>query len=125
MREVKEDLRKIKAYSKEEIIEAIQQYWNSDRIIGEILCILEQKRVHSIFAEHDKALKTEISASDKYCEWMKKMCVNYGDGKTVKISDIPMEELTYGVELEKALKIAEENERKLDKKVHKLLGVLK
>ena len=51
------------------------------------------------------------------------MCIAYGDGKSVKLTNIPLEEITKGAALERALKSAAEAEQKLDKKISKMLNV--
>lgn len=119
----KENLQGLKAYTKDEIIEAMANHFNADKLSKDILYICKQKRGCKIFAEHDKALKAEISARNKYCEWLKEICVKYGDGEKVKISELPMEEITYGVKLENALKTAEKKQERLDKKINEILGI--
>ncbi len=123
MKTTKENLQSLKAYTKDEIIEAITNLFNADRLSKDILYICKQKRYYKFSAERDKALAAEISARNKYCEWLKEMCVNYGDGKKVKISKLPMEEMIYGAKLEKALKTAKKKQERLDKKVDEILGI--
>lgn len=53
------------------------------------------------------------------------MSVKYGDGKNIKIADIPMEELKIGAKFEKAMTAADTKERKLNKELMELLGVEK
>lgn len=53
------------------------------------------------------------------------MSVKYGDGKNVKIADIPMEELKIGAKLEKAMNAADAKERIRNKELMKFLGVEK
>ena len=119
----KENLKSLKAYTKDEIIEAMANHFNADKLSKDILYICKQKRDCKIFAEHNKALKAEISARNEYCEWLKEVCVKYGDGKKVEMSKLPMEEITYGAKLEKALKTAEKKQERLDKKIDEILGI--
>ena len=80
----KENLQSLKAYTKDEIIDAIGNHFNADKLSKDILYICKQKRDCKIFAEHGKALNAEISARNEYCEWLKETCVKYGDGEKVE-----------------------------------------
>ena len=51
------------------------------------------------------------------------MCIAYGDGKSVKLTNIPPKEITKGTALVRALKSATEAEQKLDKKISKMLKI--
>lgn len=113
----------MRAYTKEEIIEAIGGIWCFDDIVGRILRVLEESKLNKIRAEHKEALKKAIAARTKFSEWINDMYIKYGDGDTVKFARVPLEELKHGAELEKAMKIAEKEERKLGREFDKLLGV--
>ena len=119
----REDLQKIRAYTKEEIIEAIGTSWYFDNITVQILRALEENKMNKIRAEHKEALKKATAARTKFSEWIKDMCIKYGDGDAVKFTRVPLEELKHGAELEKAMNIAEKEERKLGREFDKLLGV--
>ena len=125
MKAKREDIQKLKTYSKDEIIDAIDVHWNSNTIIREILDNCKYAKQDRVFKEHDKALAECKSTSKKYCEWLSELSVKYGDGKNVKIADIPMEELKIGAKLEKAMNTADTKERKLNKELMKFLGVEK
>ena len=119
----KENLKSLKAYTKDEIIDAIGNHFNADKLSKDILYICKQKRDYKIFTEHDKALEAEISARNEYCEWLKEVCVMFGDGEKVEISKLPMEEIAYGAKLEKALKTAEKKQESLNKKINEILEI--
>lgn len=125
MKAKREDIQKLKTYSKDEIIDAIDVCWNSNTIIREILDNIEYAKRDRVFKEHDKALAECKSTSQKYCEWLSELSVKYGDGKNIKIADIPMEELKIGAKLEKAMNAADAKERIRNKELMKFLGVEK
>lgn len=125
MKAKRKDIQKLKTYSKDEIIDAIDVCWNSNTIIREILGNIEYAKLDRVFKEHDKALAECKSTSQKYCEWLSELSVKYGDGKNIKIADIPMEELKIGAKFEKAMTAADTKERKLNKELMELLGVEK
>ena len=119
----REDLQKIRAYTKEEIIEAIGGIWCFDDIIGQILRILEESKLNRIRAEQKEALKKAIATRTEYLKWMRDVRIKYVDGDAVKFTRVPFEDLKRGAELEKAMNIAEKEERKLGREFDKLLGV--
>lgn len=117
-------LKKLSKYSKKDIIEALgQQYQVDCFIISGILNELEYIALKRVFDDHDKAIKAHQDAFKAYIEWRKQMCIAYGDGKSVKLTNIPPEEITKGVALEKALKSTAEAEQNLDKRISKTLNV--
>ena len=119
----REDLQKIRAYTKEEIIEAVGNYWYSDVFVRQILRVLEEIKLNKMRAKRKESLKKATAARTEYLKWMRDVRIKYGDGDTVKLTRIPLEELKHGAELEKALDIAEKEERKLGREFDKLLGV--
>lgn len=114
-------LKKLSKYPKEDIIEALGRQFQADYIISRIVYELEEQETQKVFKDHEKAFDDLISAHNAYKEWKKEMCVKYGDGKTVKLSAIPPEEITHGATLEKAINKATETEQRLSKKIDKLL----
>lgn len=124
MRDAKlELLKKLSKYSKEDIIEALGQQCQADFIIRGILNDLEYIASKRVFDDYDKAIKEHKDAFESYIEWKNQMCIAYGDGKSIKLTNIPLEEITKGAALERALKSAAEAEQKLDKKISKMLNV--
>ena len=114
-------LKKLSKYSKEEIIQAIGQQWDGEYFIKGVLVDLEEKARDKVFKDHDKALKNLIAAREAYIKWKNEICAKHGDGKTVKLSAIPQEEIIHGANLEKALIEATETEQRLSNKIDKLL----
>lgn len=110
-------------YSKEDIIEALGRQCQADFIIRGILNDLEYIASKRVFDDYDKAIKEHKDAFEAYIEWKNQMCIAYGDGKSVKLTNIPPEEITKGAALERTLKSAAEAEQKLDKKISKMLNV--
>lgn len=124
MRDAKlELLKKLSKYSKEDIIEALGRQCQADFIINGILNDLEYIASKRVFDDYDKAIKEHEDAFEAYIEWKNQMCIAYGDGKSVKLTNIPPEEITKGAALERTLKSAAEAEQKLDKKISKMLNV--
>lgn len=124
MRDAKlELLKKLSKYSKEDIIEALGRQCQADFIINGILNDLEYIASKRVFDDYDKAIKMHKDAFEAYIEWKNQMCIAYGDGKSVKLTNIPPEEITKGVALEKALKSTAEAEQNLDKRISKMLNV--
>lgn len=116
-------LKKLSKYSKEDIIEALGRQCQADFIIRGILDDLEYIASKRVFDDYDKAIKEHKDAFEAYIEWKNQMCIAYGDGKSVKLTNIPPEEITKGAALERALKSTAEAEQKLDKKISKMLNV--
>lgn len=123
MRANKTELQKLKAYTKDDIIEALGRCYQSDYIVSQILGELEERKAQNALKEHEKAIDTLNSARTAYTSWRTEMCAKYGDGKTVKIANIPPDEITRGVFLEKALNTATERECKISREVDKILKV--
>lgn len=116
-------LKKLSKYSKEDIIEALRQQCQADFVIRVILNELEYIASKRMLDDYDKAIEVHKDAFGAYIEWKNQMCIAYGDGKRVKLTNIPLEEITKGAALERALKSAAEAEQKLDKKISKMLNV--
>lgn len=123
MRANKTELQKLKAYTKDDIIKALGHCYQSDYIVSQILNELEEREIQNALKEHKKAIDTLNSARTAYMSWRTDMCVKYGDGKTVKIANIPPEEIAKGARLEKAFNTATEKERKISREVDKILKV--
>lgn len=123
MRANKTELQRLKAYTKDDIIEALGRCYQSDYIVSQILGELEERKAQNALKEHEKAIDTLNSARMAYMSWRTDMCAKYGDGKTVKIANIPPDEISRGAFLEKALNTATERERKVSKEVDKILKV--
>lgn len=123
MRTKLELLKKLSKYSKEDIIEALGQQCQADFIIRGILNNLEYIASKRVFDDYDKAIKEHKDAFKAYMEWRKQICIAYGDGESIKLTNIPPEEITKGAALERTLKSAAEAEQKLDKKISKMLNV--
>ncbi len=116
-------LKKLSKYSKEDIIEALGQQCQADFIIRGILNELEYIASKRVLDNHDKAIKAHEDAFGAYIEWKNRMCIAYGDGKSVKLTNIPLEEITKGAALEKSVKSTAEAEQNLDKRISKMLNV--
>lgn len=124
MRDAKlELLKKLSKYSKEDIIEALGRQCQADFIIRGILNDLEYIASKRVLDNHDEAIKAHKDVFEAYIEWKNQMCIAYGDGKSVKLTNIPLEEITKGAALEKSVKSTAEAEQNLDKRISKMLNV--
>lgn len=116
-------IKKLAKYSKEDIIEALGKQYQADFIISGIINDLDHRASQKVLDDHGKALDALVAAREAFSKWRNEMCVRYGDGKSVKLADIPPEEISKGAALEKALKEATETEQRLDKKVNRMLKI--
>lgn len=120
----KSSIQKLSKYKKEEILEAMEHcIFFSEFQISEMLTYLQRKTSDAAFEEHDRALQEEIEARKKYLEWESEVCRKYGDGKSVKLIDIPPAEINRGAALERAMKAATEKEQRLSKQIDKILNI--
>lgn len=118
-----ENLKKLAKYPKSEIIKVLGKQYQSERIVSRMLAELEDNAFKKVLNEQKTAMSTENKASKAYTDWLKEMCLKYGDGKTVKISMLPQSEINRGANLETILQKATENTKRLDKKLNKLLNI--
>lgn len=123
MRANKTELAKLKAYSKNDIIEVLGSCYQSNYIVSTILGELEEKKAENALKEHEKAITALNSARTAYMSWRTDMCVKYGDGKTVDLVNIPSDEIARGVALEKVFNTATKKEQKISKEVDRILEV--
>ena len=119
----KEDIKKLFDYTKEEIIVALGRMYGSDLIVTELLGRLERGAIEKALDASDKASNARIDAAIAFQKWQSDMCVKYGNGRNVKLVDIPPEEIERGARLEKAFFEATKKAERLDAKANKLLGV--
>lgn len=124
-RAVKENLIKLSKYSKKDIIEALGNQYDSDFIVSRMVMEIENKETQKAIGEHEKALSAESEAIEAYYSWLDEMCDKYGYNGKVTLLSLPEHELARGAKLETALKKATETERKLDKKVNRVLKLEK
>lgn len=114
----KEALKKLSAYRKEEIIEALGRAlelaaYPSEYIAEQMTDFLENKKIQDLLDRHEKALAKEIAAEKAFRKWKNEMCEKCGDGQTVRLSNIPPADIIRGTALEKALKEATEEEKQI------------
>lgn len=109
--------KKLSKYSKADIIDAVCNEFMADHIVHGMLLFLEGRTMQRLMDEEDKAFKAQNAAGDAYISWQADMIKRFGDGQSVKISDIPDSELQKGAKLGNAWK---EAEKKADKAIKKL-----
>lgn len=127
-RTLKEDIKNLKAYKKEEILEALEytgryRAFHINLITADMVSYLENKKRKEVFAAHDKALEAEREAIVACQKWNNEMIEKYGDGMSVKLADLPPDELERGAALERRMKEAIKKERALDTKINRLLEI--
>lgn len=110
-------------FEKEQIIEAISHLLNSDFIARSIISEIEMAESDKLFNAHEKALTALIAARKAFADWTRDAAEKYGDGKSFKISSLPISEYGKGAYLEKSVEEFEEKERKLHKQINKLLNL--
>ena len=112
--------KKLERFSKAEIIEAIRSIsaLNPKAITIEKLIInnVERKRQEKDFATAKEARETAIERMSEYCEWKQKMIEKYGNGKSVQLRAIPLEEIRHGAKIEKAWLDSEKARKRAEKK---------
>ena len=79
-------------HSKQDIVDAICHEWSADHLISNLLRFIFEKESNRALVEERKAFAEENKAGEAYIAWNKEVVTKYGDGKTVKIIDIPQEE---------------------------------
>ena len=115
------DKEKLQRYSKDEIIEALE---NQSQLYGgtsikSIIRIIEDNRRQKAFTAGQTARLNAIDCMNKYFEWQKEVIKKYGNGGSVALKDIPFNELKKGAELEKKWKESEEARKKAEKEEDK------
>lgn len=96
--DVKKKLRKC---PKEDIIDCLVRHWEAEHIIQDILYTCEKKAIDKLYKGDRKAWDTYCEALKRYLKWKQEMCNRYGDGKAVKLTDIPQKEIERGARLER------------------------
>lgn len=114
-------VKKLKRYSKDQIIDALSNQFNADYYIRGLLNHLEEQESDKLLKEHHEAIEAEARARKMFSDFLGEMCAKYGNGNTFKINALSPAEYARGAVLEEAIKAAEKKERMLDKKVTKML----
>ena len=113
--------KKLRKYSKEQIIEAISKCYQADYILDKLLSDLEYAAQNELLVAHAVAIDAERVAAYAYMDWQMEMCDKYGHDGKYKFADIPPKEITKGANLEQMRKDAQAKEQTLNKKVNKML----
>lgn len=124
MSEAKSELlKKLLRYPKKDIIEAIGRQCQAERLISGIVNDIECQMMQRALEDCREAANKLLAARKAYHAWCGKMCARYGDGKTVRLTNIPREDLECGEALEETVKELAKAEQTLDRKFNKLAGV--
>lgn len=121
--EAREIKKRLNAFSKEKIVDALASDWELKRIAERVLNKLEQQQVSDLIEEHGKAIDKQLDAMKKYNQWKKDMIKKYGADGEVKLKDVPMEEIKIGASLERKLNYASMREKTISEKLDNLLEV--
>lgn len=118
--------KKLESYSKSEIIQAIRavpKYMvNGLKVEKLVLDRLDVIKSEKIFAEADKARRTEIDRMNEFFAWKKEMIKKYGDGERVSIKDIPFTDRQRGAKLQQAWLDSETARTEAEKQEDKYFG---
>lgn len=93
--------KKLRKCPKEVIIDCLVRHWEAKHIIQEIIYNSDEKAKDKLHEEDKKAWETYNEALKRYLKWKQEMCNRYGDGKTVKLADVPQKEIERGAKLER------------------------
>lgn len=115
------DKEKLQQFTKDEIIEAIlkRARWHSLLSVDEIVYEIKGDRRQKAFEKGQKARQHAIECMQKYFDWRKEVAQKYGNGESVKLKDIPFNELQKGAELEKKWIESDEARKKAEKEEDK------
>ena len=112
-------------YSKADIIDALCSEFQADYFVSSMLRTLESRTTKRLMDEEEKAYKASRAAGDAYIAWQTDMIKRFGDGKSVKFSDIPSKELQKGAKLGDAWKEAMKKADEAENRVSRNLGISK
>lgn len=115
--------KRLRKFSKEQIIEAITECYQAEFLFNSIISSLEYKAEKELLDAHAAAIDAEREAAKACMDWRSEMCDKYGHGGECKLVDIPQDEIAKGAKLEREWIAAQEKEKALDKKVSKALGI--
>lgn len=119
MNDRQELIKRLRKFSKNEIIDDVVRYgWGN--VVEDMLFRLETKAIKELRDIQTKAFDDTKSAFSAYEKWQQDMVNTYGDGKSVKMMNIPISELEKGAKLEKSMKKALDNENRITKKLNSL-----
>ena len=121
--ETRELARKLRKFSKEQIIKAISESWDAQFFLKGIIDNLEYAAQKDLLEKHSKAIDAERQVAEAYMNWRSEMCDKYGNEGKCKLADIPEAEIRKGARLESEWKKAQEKEHALDKQVNKMLNL--
>lgn len=110
-------------YSNADIIDALCSEFQADYFVSSMLRTLEERTTIRLIDESNKAGQASIAAGDAYIAWEADMIKRFGDGKSVKFSDIPQKELQKGAKLGDAWKAAMKKADEAESRVSRNLGI--
>lgn len=102
-------------YTKDEIIKGLQhisRIYVYDSLLSNLESAIESQKIKKVHEKAMDALENSTKAMNELVDWRKKCAKKYGDGKTVKLVNIPLSEINKGVKLQETFKKAEEERKK-------------
>jgi hypothetical protein len=114
---------KLSKYSKADIIDAVCNEFMADHIVHDMLIFLGSRTNTRLIDESIKAHEESYKAADAYIAWQDDMIKRYGNGKSVKSSDIPQKEQLKGAKLGDAWKKAMKKSDEAERRVSRNLGI--
>ena len=114
-------LKELEKYTKAEIIEAIGNHYRAADIVNELLRDLQNTKMQKVFRIQRMAERISMEKFEALLAWRHEMCEKYGDGKTVRLLDVPPEEIERGAKLEKEYAAARETVEKAEKRINKAM----
>ena len=103
-------------HKKDEIVEAMCRTL-SDEKMAQILDVLCDRQRKKSIENWETTLRQKKEAEKAYREWWDEMAELYGIGRRVVYDNIPAEEMTYGLALERNFAQAERAYRRAEKKM--------
>ncbi|MCD8239383.1 MAG: hypothetical protein LUC92_08625 [Clostridiales bacterium] len=109
--------KRLRKFSKEQIIDGIVRRYQGDYLLRTLLHELENRATQDLAIQHLAAIDEENAAAQAYFKWNGEMCEKYGKDGKAYLRDIPQAELTRGVKLQEEWEKAQKKEQILAKKV--------
>lgn len=116
-------INELSRYKKEDLLDALDHCCDCN-IISAMHLYLHNKKINETFDETTKAMDDYTGALHDYLSWKDEMIHKYGDGKSVQLSAIPLEDKLHGAELQSKMAVAQKKEKAASKKERRLISKL-
>lgn len=102
-------INELSRYKKEDLLDAVSNCC-TEFVISKMLSYLKIKKVNETFDNKTKAMEDYNAALRDYIAWKDEVIHKYGDGKSVQLSAIPLEDKLHGAELQSKMAVAQNKE---------------